>query len=233
MIMLKELNAFLVASLLSSSKFSYAATMQRVAVQHPSLLLSTVEDWFSRITFKLGAKPDDYYSLGMKQGLQVIEMNKSIVLCNAVEWAKVIKSIGYCKGERGSDLRKEVYEHCKKMLDAKDIKLPVLGKVYRAFLVTFCTGKSGGLRWDTLTTKVQMFNCLIEHMLSLNDVKKLNSVIKELFPDPFKTLELRLREIYFTTLKNRLSQRFAQIMLEKCWPNCPESLESTILTHLI
>ena len=119
------------------------------------------------------------------------------------------------------------------MLDARDIKLPVLAKVYRAFLVAFCTGKGGGLKWDTLSTKVQMFSCLIEHMLNLQDVKKLNSVVKELFPEPFTTLELRLREIFFTTLKNKLSQRFAQILLEKSWQYCPESLESTILTHLI
>ena len=78
-----------------------------------------------------------------------------------------------------------------------------------------------------------MFQCLIEHMLNLQDVKKLNAVIKEIFPEPFMTLETRLREIYFTTLKNKLNQKFAQILLEKSWQYCPESLESTILTHLI
>lgn len=78
-----------------------------------------------------------------------------------------------------------------------------------------------------------MFQCLIEHMLNLQDVKKLNSVTKELFPEPFTTLEVRLREIYFTTLKNKLSQKFAQILLEKSWQHCPESLEGTILAHLI
>ena len=70
-------------------------------------------------------------------------------------------------------------------------------------------------------------------MLNLQDVKKLNAVIKEIFPEPFMTLETRLREIYFTTLKNKLNQKFAQILLEKSWQYCPESLESTILTHLI
>ena len=78
-----------------------------------------------------------------------------------------------------------------------------------------------------------MFQCLLEHMMNLQDVKKLNSLVKELFPEPFTTLEQRLREIFFTTLKNKLSQRFAQILLEKSWQYCPESLESTILTHLI
>lgn len=64
--MLNELNSFLVASLLSTSKFSYAATMQRVAVMHPALLLPTVENWFTQLTFKLGAYPDEKYSLGMQ-----------------------------------------------------------------------------------------------------------------------------------------------------------------------
>ena len=50
-----------------------------------------------------------------------------------------------------------------------------------------------------------MFQCLIEHMLNLQDVKKLNAVIKEIFPEPFMKLETRLREIFFTTLKNRLN----------------------------
>ena len=39
------------------------------------------------------------------------------------------------------------------MLDARDIKISVIAKVYRDYLVAFCTGKSGGLKWDTLLTK--------------------------------------------------------------------------------
>jgi hypothetical protein len=64
--MLREHNAFALISLLSTSKFSYATTMQRVATLHPSLLLATVEDWFAQLTFKLGAKPDDKYTTGMQ-----------------------------------------------------------------------------------------------------------------------------------------------------------------------
>ena len=75
------------------------------------------------------------------------------MFCSPAEWASVIKSIGYCKGDRGTELRKDITEHCKRMLDARDIKITVIAKVYRDYLVAFCTGKSGGLKWDTLLTK--------------------------------------------------------------------------------